>query len=97
MDVTKGGNKWGNKVGGRGRREGREREREGRKVTKKPHITIANSASGTLFTEQTQTSHSFQLRAERKNKTPEENLPLSFLSGCGNETVFLFIYGSGLV
>ena len=41
-----GGIRWGR---GRGRRQRRERGREGRKVTKKLHITIANSASGSLF------------------------------------------------
>ena len=48
MDVTKGGNKWGNKVGVGGG-EGREGGREGGKVNKKPHITIANSASTELY------------------------------------------------
>ena len=86
MDVTKGGNKWGNKGGGggRGRREGREGRREGREVTKKPHITIANSASQELYLLNRQIILS---SPELRGKTPEEKLALSFLSDYGNETV----------
>ena len=48
MDVTKGGNKWGIRWG-RGRERGREGGKKEGTVTKKPHITIANSASRELY------------------------------------------------